>query len=175
MTQLEHYCSSCHLLKESMTYTTPRGKKQQALKDQNSNKFCSCAAYMHRRDMPLAPFPQEKWRYITASSSLCQIIYKIIGKKPLRSSDSKNWSRRHSTCTLLKSRNQVCLKTDICINLGGFGNRSYACTAFWKSLVYTIVSHGTELQNPGSQESIYWNFSRQQVTSLDSIFKRGIS
>lgn len=104
--------------------------------------------------------------------------------KTFRSLGSENQSRRHSACTLPKSRGQVWLtnpnkqraqtETTNAINTVGLGNTSHAYTAFWKSGVHKIIFivvllSCSTLEVKGS---IYWNFSIK-VPSLDSIFKGG--
>lgn len=122
-------------------------KKHQVHKDQDSNKFCLCAAHMTRGSIASGT---TSWRKRDVEHPELSMPDPMNSwDKTSRSLGSKNWPRRHSACTLLKSRGQVWLKkpnkqqaqteTTRAINTCDLGNTSYAYTAFWKSGVYKTI------------------------------------
>lgn len=156
-------------------------RKHQVRKDQNSNKFCLCAAHDWRQHCLWHLFPEKK-RHRTALSSLCQTI-RTHGTKHSEAwavrTDPEgilhvlSWKAEVSLVKKTPTNNKPKLKQPklLCINIGGYWQHKLY-TAVWKSEVYKNIFI-TVLLSCSTLEvkiSIYWNFPIQ-VISLGSIFK----
>lgn len=125
-------------------------RKHQVRKDQNSNKFCLCAAHDWRQHCLWHLFPEKK-RHRTALSSLFQTI-RTHGTK-----HSEAWAVRTDPEGILhvlswKAEVNLVKKTPInnkpklkqpkllCINIGGIGNISYTLQSGNQKYIKTYLS-----------------------------------